>query len=1073
MSETLPPAVLDLIVNTSEWLEALQTAIAGLSELNVAIEESVDATRIMAEQITAAGEEISVSMEAASVTVEAAAEASATAFEGMAAAADAAAAQIDEATASMAASASREEEAAVAAGSGIGGAFAIAAAAIVAVSAAGVEQATKFQESTTRLVTSANESDAAIAQVRDGLLNMAGQVGYSAQQLSQGMYVVESAGYHAADGLTVMKAAAEGAKDENADLTQVANAVTDVLTDYHLKASDAATVTSQMVEAISFGKTNFQDFSRSMSNVLPIASAVGLSFGDVASVEAEMTAHGTTAQRASQDVANAIRSLIAPTNAMSKEMTALGISADDVSSHLSSDGLGGTLEWLSQVADKNSAALGQTAPEAMRKLVGTAPGLQAILETTGENFGNLSTAINAVSHASADGQGNVAGFAEVQKTLAQQVSQAKAAIDALLIRIGEALLPILTQAMSYVAKFAETLSQDFDKVTQAGSKLSSAVNLKPLGDAFVTVGKIITQDVFPAAKNLAEVFGPVLIGHFNMLMGVLGPVMDLFKGLAEAFKGVTDFMAQHATIFQAITVGILAIVAAMKAFSIIMGVMDVAVAIATADWTAFDVALDANPIMLIILAIIGLVAGIIYLWNNSKGFHDFFVNLWNDIVGAVKDAISFFESLGSKIGEGFSAIGSALGTAKDAVVGFVSGVIDWIKDLPHKAGEALSNLGSLIANVAKDAWNHFMDALKEGGEAVLNFFKNLPYEIGFAIGFLAGTLARAAVDAAKSFWNAIVTGFNATVEFFKNLPHMIMQGLSNAGTWLVKTGTDLIHGLVTSINNAATAVWDWVTNLPHQIGVLVAEAGLWLVNTGLKLIRGLETGIVNEAMYIWVWLQNLPNNILTWLTNASNWLDQKGHDIIEGLKNGIVNAATAVWDWLKALPSNFLHWLGDAGNWLVSTGKDIIYGLWDGIKSAASWLWNQISSFASGIIDGFKAAFDSHSPSKRMADEVGYHLSTGIAQGMMNGLPAIHSAISSIAGAVTGANYGGTQGAGLGLPTGLAGAAAGGGILVINNNISGSVVSEKQIQQINQTQTLRYNFRNPTNGLSLFGRGSA
>src|SRR5207248_928817 len=157
---------------------------------------------------------------------------------------------------------------------------------------------------------------------------------------------VESAGYHGADALNVLKASAEGAKEENAQLGTVADAVSTVLTDYHLSASQAATVTSQLVTAVGQGKTNMEEFSGSLHNVTPLAAQLGISLADVTGTLAEMTAHGMSADQASQNLAHTIRSMINPTSQQRDEFAQLGLSASDLSDHIGQRGISGTLQLL-------------------------------------------------------------------------------------------------------------------------------------------------------------------------------------------------------------------------------------------------------------------------------------------------------------------------------------------------------------------------------------------------------------------------------------------------------------------------------------------------------------------------------------------------------------------------------------------------------------------------------------------------------------------------------------------------------------------------------------------------------
>lgn len=408
-----------------------------------------------------------------------------------------------------------------------------------------VKMAAEYESSTTRLVTSAGESTKNIDMVRKGMLNMATDVGTSALDLSKGMYTVESAGYHGAAGLDVLKASAQGAKDEGADLGTVANAVTDVLVDFHLKASDAANVTSQMVTAVSYGKTTFQDFSGAMHNILPLASAMGLQFSDVAGVLAEMTAHGMSADQASQNMANAMRSLLGPTASMKKEFEAVGTSADEVHQKLSTVGLAGTLQFLAEKAKAVSPnLLDQEA--AMRKLIGTAPGLSVALMTTGENYAATTDAIKNISAASADAQGNVKGFAEIQQTLGFKVDQLKASFTSLMIELGDKLVPIVKTVVDWMNKHHTVVVDTIEVVGILAAGIATYT--------LVTKAAAAATAAWAAVQKLANAEseeGAAATGRFSGAMaaipiaGAIIGVVALSKKLGE-LAGVGDHTALSA-----------------------------------------------------------------------------------------------------------------------------------------------------------------------------------------------------------------------------------------------------------------------------------------------------------------------------------------------------------------------------------------------------------------------------------------------------------------------------------------------------------------------------------------------
>ena len=193
-------------------------------------------------------------------------------------------------------------------GAGLGGLagalsnpYVLAGAAITAATVLVVKSAADFQQQLTRLYTTAGET-VPLKTLENAILAIGDATGTSSTDLTNGLYMISSAGYTTAGGLTILKAAAEGAKAEMADLGTVSNALTTVMVDYHAPASAAVSTMDQMITAVSRGKTTLQDFSGSLSTVLPLAAKVGISFADIAGAEATLTAEGVTANQASQDL---------------------------------------------------------------------------------------------------------------------------------------------------------------------------------------------------------------------------------------------------------------------------------------------------------------------------------------------------------------------------------------------------------------------------------------------------------------------------------------------------------------------------------------------------------------------------------------------------------------------------------------------------------------------------------------------------------------------------------------------------------------------------------------------------
>lgn len=578
---------------------------------------------------------------------------------------EAAAAKTDEAAAGQDALGASAEKT----GGAMGMASKIALGAGAAVAAIGYESikaATSYQTLTMRLVTSAGESASKLAMVRQGILNISTATGSSANELATSMYTVESAGYHGSAGLDVLKAATEGAKDEGAEFSTVANGVTDALKDFHEPASQSANITSQLVKAVSYGKTTFEQFSRALSNVLPLAGAMHLKLSDVSGVLAEMTSHGVTAQRASQNIANAMRSLENPTKVMEGEFSRVGISADDVQKHLSTQGLGGTMQWLSGLAKDNASRLGQTYPAALAKLMGTSAGLSVALMTTGENAKDTQGAIKGIAGASADAHGNVEGFSKIQQTLAFKLDQAKNAIHNTGIAIGTMLLPAVTKLMGIVNKIIMPIAQWIEKhqkltgliFASVGAMLAAAGAIKLVSIAMTLFNAVL--DANPIGLVIIAVAGLVAIFMY---------CWDHFKGFRDFWKAAWSDIknwAEDAWHF------------IEKCFDGIVGAGKSVLSWLKDNW---------HLLLAILTGPIGIAVYLImHYWNQISGA---FKDAYHAVVGTAESLVGFVAKLPGRI---LGALGNLGGMLFNAGANIIRGLINGIGSMIGAVGNAISGV---------------------------------------------------------------------------------------------------------------------------------------------------------------------------------------------------------------------------------------------------------------------------------------------------------------------------------------------------------------------------------------------
>jgi TP901 family phage tail tape measure protein len=480
------------------------------------------------------------------------------------------AASVDESNAAMARSseetAAKQEEAA---GAGEDDKMLASAPLLLGIAAAAglvgakcVDMASKFQTGMTSLVTGAGESQKNMKLVSNGILNMAVATGTSTEQLTAGMYMIESAGFHGANGLKVLQAAAEGAKVGNADLSTVGNALTDVLNDYHLPASQAVSVTDMLVKTVASGKTTMEELGGSLSAVVPLASSAHISFAQVAGAMATMTGHGMSAQQSAQDLANTIRSLQSPNAVAVKEMQSLGLNSVQVAQQLGTKGLTGTLGELTSAITAHMGPAGTVIQNAFASSTSAASDANTMIKAMPASLQKLAQSYLQGSVTSQQWKTDLKGQDPVQANLMSQFGSVanKAHQFNDLLASGGPAAQTYNAALGKMVGGATGLSTALMLTGENSSTF--AANVKGIGDAGATAGKnvdgwgLVTQNLsfkLDQAREVVETLGIriglILIPAVKLLVGG-------FTDVAKwAMDGVT-WLTRHKTIAEALGIGI-------------------------------------------------------------------------------------------------------------------------------------------------------------------------------------------------------------------------------------------------------------------------------------------------------------------------------------------------------------------------------------------------------------------------------------------------------------------------------------------------------------------------------------
>ena len=251
--------------------------------------------------------------------------------------------------------------------------------------------------------------------------------------------------------------------------------------------------------------------------------------------------------------------------------------------------------------------------------------------------------------------------------------------------------------------------------------------------------------------DLKETLGLALLPAFDALNGYLA-------GFASWAGKNTKLILVLGGVIGGLAAAIVAANIAIKAYVAITAIVKAATVAWTVVQTALNAALVANPIGLIVLAIVALIGIVVLAYNKVDWFRD----IVDTAFAAVKDAIEvvvewFRDTAWPILKQVFGFIGDAVKVYIGVWITIFGTVWDVMKEvfgwLVETFGPILSTLWEDLQTgleVMGEAWRKVFDAVKSVVQSAWDFIKPLVDKITAAIGGL-----KSAWDAAKAIGAAV------------------------------------------------------------------------------------------------------------------------------------------------------------------------------------------------------------------------------------------------------------------------------------------------------------------------------
>ncbi|QMU78883.1 phage tail tape measure protein [Streptacidiphilus sp. PB12-B1b] len=250
-----------------------------------------------------------------------------------------------------------------------------------------------------------------------------------------------------------------------------------------------------------------------------------------------------------------------------------------------------------------------------------------------------------------------------------------------------------------------------------------------------------------------------------------------------------------------------------------------------------DIAMDANPIGLIVIAIGGLVAAFIYCWDHFKGFRDFWKDAWKLISGAADDAWHIIE-------KAFDSIVSAAGTVVNWIKGHWPLLLAILTGPIGLAVYAITHYWKQISGAFSDAWSEVKSLAGDG----IRFVESLPGKILHALGDVGSLL----YGAGQNIISGLISGIESMIGSAGSAMSSVVSEIKNFLPWspakkgpLSGSGAPQIGGRNIARQIAqglAMGTADVSGAMSHLTGGAAGSLGLRMAGGGAALVHGNRGG---------------------------------------------------------------------------------------------------------------------------------------------------------------------------------------------------------------------------------------
>ena len=635
---------------------------------------------------------------------------------------------------------------------------------------------------------------------------------------------------------------------------------------------------------------------------------------------------------------------------------------------------GGTGEQLKGVVQAygQMSASGKVTAENINQLTDNNTALGSALKSTVMEMNPVLKQYGSFASASEEGAISVGMLDEAMQKLGKAggggVTTISDAWDSFNETLSLALLPTLDALTPIISGLIDKMSGWGES---AGKTITSVI--KYFQDLFQKLQEnAATLAFLEAWDNIKSAFDSIvsIIGNvINSFLGIntettknatsidnVAKSIAIFAGkFSEVTKKISDFLkkiSESKRAMDALKGTLVVLAGAFVALKVINGIVKAIelynkiVKIGTGIQFAFNAVMAINPFVALGMAIVAIVAGLVYFFTQTKTGK----KIWADFVDFLKSAwdgvVSFFSGIGQWFADIWNGVVDGAKGIWQGLVDWFSGIIQGIKDAWNGVKEFFTGLWDGIVNIVTtafttisslvtNAYNWFITTFQPLISFYQSIFGLIGSVINLAFQFILA-IVRGAYQLVVNAWQGYSAWFGGIFDAVKGIVSTVFKAIGDfaVSAWNVLVGVwNAVAGFFGGIFNAVSGV---ASSAFSAIGSFASSA--WgVVRSIWSAVAGFFSGIFNSV-----------RSVVSGVFSAFGSFASSAWGAISGVFSGVVGFFSGVFNGAMSVVSGVFSAFGG----FASNAYNAITGVFSGLGSFFSGLFGGISSTIDSVLGG-------------------------------------------------------------------------------------------------------------------------